>query len=189
MTEPQRERGMSSLKQCTGYLRELGVDDVPHTNKTYLGHLIAVHNKLAAWGCPPDVCLAGLFHSIYGTELFQGFKLGEDRRSELVAIIGARAEKLAYVNCFMDRATLDAAALLACGPYAVRHRESGEMVPLTDAEFDDLCRVHLADYLEQVPRSGSWDYRRDGYRALAERLRGEALADYSRTIALQPAAG
>ena len=37
--------------------------------------------------------------------------------------------------------------------------------------------------LDQLTR----DYRRDGYRTLAERLPGEALEDYRRTIALQPA--
>lgn len=178
---------MAGLKRFTDWLCDLGVDAVPHTKKTYLGHLVAVHNKLAEWGCPEDVCLAGLFHSIYGTELFQGFKLAEDRRDELIALIGERAEKLAYVNCFVDRATLDAPARSTAGPYVVRHRETGEMIELAESDFDDLCRVHLADYLEQVARAGSWNYRREGYRGLAERLRGVALEEYERTLAEEPA--
>lgn len=178
---------MASLKRYTEYLRELGIEEIPHTKKTYLGHLVAVHNKLDGWGCPEHVCLGGLFHSIYGTEKFQGFKLAEDRRGELAELIGERAEKLAYVNCFMDRATLDAAAQAGVAPFQVRHRETGELIPLTEAEFDDLCRVHLADYLEQVPRSGWWDYRREGYRALAEWLLGAALEDYVETISQEQA--
>ena len=98
---------MASLKRYTDFLSELGIDEIPHSEKTYLGHLVAVHNKLAAWEYAEHVCLAGLFHSIYGTEIFQGFKLEEDRRNELLELIGERAEKLAYVNCFVDRATLD----------------------------------------------------------------------------------
>jgi len=34
-----------------------------------------------------------------------------------------------------------------------------------------LCRVHLFDWLEQVPRSRlGWGYRRAAYRQMAERL-------------------
>ena len=174
---------MASLKRYTDFLCELGIEEIPHTEKTYLGHLVAVHNMLADWGCGEDVCLAGLFHSIYGTEIFQGFKLEEDRRDDLVELIGDRAEKLAYVNCFVDRSTLDDAVQTSGDSYTVRQRESGETISLTESEFDDLCRVHLADILEQVARSKSWDYRREGYRALAERLQGAALEDYARTYA------
>lgn len=178
---------MASLKRYTDFLCDLGIEEVPHTQKTYLGHLVAVHNKLADWGCSEDVCLAGLFHSIYGTEIFQGFKLVEERRGELVELIGEPAEKLAYVNCFVDRATLDGAVPTSGESYEVRHRESGEPISLTESEFEDLCRVHLADILEQVPRSKSWNYRRDGYRALAERLQGVALEDFTRTYAQESA--
>jgi monoamine oxidase len=54
----------------------------------------------------------------------------------------------------------------------VRDRLAGAEVPLDREEFDDLCRVHLYDWLEQVPRSQKWDYRRTAYRRLAERLGG-----------------
>jgi hypothetical protein len=44
-------------------------------------------------------------------------------------------------------------------------------------DFDDLCRVHLYDWLEQVPRSRyGWGYRRDAYRKMAARL-GPAAED------------
>lgn len=176
---------MASLQKFTAFLTGLGIEEIPHSSKTYLGHLVAVHHKLAEWDCGEDVCLAGLFHSIYGTEIFQGFKLEIGRRGELAELIGARAERLAWVNCFVDRTTLDEAAQSATGPYVVRHRETGESIELTESEFDDLCRVHLADFLEQVPRSKWWDYRREGYHALAERLRGAAQEDYARTYALE----
>ena len=38
-------------------------------------------------------------------------------------------------------------------------------------DFDDLCRVHLYDWLEQAPRSRfGYGYRREAYRGMAERL-------------------
>ena len=56
------------------------------------------------------------------------------------------------------------------------------------ADFDDLCRVHLYDWLEQVPRSRSgWGLRREAYRRMAERLGGVALEAYDRVFAREPA--
>src|SRR5581483_7506036 len=104
-------------------------------------------------GCDEELCRAGLFHSIYGTEKFQGFKLPLSRRAELVELIGRRAEQLAFWNCYMDRSSLDQSLGQLDEPYLLRHRETGEMMRLTRRELDDLCAVHLFDWLEQAPRS------------------------------------
>ncbi len=167
----------TGLKQFTDYLASVGIDRVAHTNKTYMGHLVALYRLLEANGCSPEVCRAGMFHSIYGTELFQGFKLSVERRPEIRALIGERAECLAYLNCAIDRAVFDRTAEQQTGPYRIRDRLTGEEVELSDADFDDLCRIHLFDWLEQVGRSRKWDYRRAAYRRLAQRLGEEAAYD------------
>src|SRR5438105_15717007 len=102
----------------TDYLVGLGIENVPHTKKTYLGHLIAVYRLMEAHGCSEDACRAGMFHSLYGTERFQGFKIPLERRSDVRALIGDRADRLAYLNCAMDRASFDRA--LAEGTAPVR---------------------------------------------------------------------
>ena len=48
-----------------------GAKEVAHSGRTLLDHLFGVHNLLAEWGAAPKLCLAGLFHSIYGTALPQ----------------------------------------------------------------------------------------------------------------------
>ena len=53
-------------KRMTAFLREVGIEDQPHTGKTYLGHLLAVHRLLEEEGYGTDACRAGLFHSVYG---------------------------------------------------------------------------------------------------------------------------
>ena len=68
-----------------------------------------------------------------------------------------------------------------CGTVSV-----GETVAVSEEDFHDLCVVHLCDWLEQVERSGAWDYRRTGYRDLALRLGGRALERYERTFAEAP---
>jgi len=177
----------SDFKQLTGFLVEMGVEQVPHTHKSYLAHLVAVFRILELQGCPADVCRAGLFHSIYGTERFQGFTLPLERRGEVRTLIGDRAERLAYLNCAMDRASFDHALDQAVEPYRIRDRITGDDVRLARQDFDDLCRVHLFDWLEQVPRSREWEYRRAAYRRMAERLGTRALEGYERVFALEGA--
>jgi hypothetical protein len=168
------------FKRLTDFLIGIGIEQVPHTQKSYLAHLIAVYRDLESVGCPEDVCRAGMFHSIYGTEKFQGFTLSLERRAEVRKLIGDRAERLAYLNCAMDRASFDHALDRADEPYPILDRIIGAQIELARHDFDDLCRVHLIDWLEQVPRSQEWDYRRASYLKMAERLGGPEQESYRR---------
>lgn len=178
-----------NIKRQTDFLVALGVGDVPHTQKTYLAHLVGLHRYMQNLGCWEELCLAGLFHSVYGTERFQGFTLPVERHGEVRELIGERAERLAYLNCAMDRASIDRAVERGTAPYRIIDRLTGEEVELDRADFDDLCRVHLYDLLEQIARLGEWDYRRAPYRRMAERLGPVAVAAYDRVFAQEPAAG
>jgi hypothetical protein len=173
----------NDYKRLTNFLVDFGVENVGHTNKTYMAHLVSVYRLMEAQGCTVELCGAGMFHSIYGTERFQGFKLPLERRPEVRALIGERAERLAYLNCAMDRATLDQALDQAGEPYRIVDRLTGEEVQLSQADFDDLCRIHLFDWLEQAPRSSDWGYRRAAYRGMAERLGPDTVAVYDRVFA------
>lgn len=174
----------AGYKQLTNFLVELGIEKVPHTQKNYLAHLVNVYRLMESAGCSEELCRAGMFHSIYGTQLFQGFKLGLDQRPTVRDLIGARAEKLAYLNCAMQRETFDEATRGTGETYRFTDRITREQVELDRADFDDLCRVHLYDWLEQAPRSEyGWDYRRDAYRRMAQRAGGNALATYERVFA------
>src|SRR5436190_16385778 len=174
----------STYKQMTNFLVSLGTETVAHSNKSFLAHLIGVYNDMRTAGCTEEVCRAGMFHSIYGTELFQKFQLSLERRGEVRALIGDRAERLAYLNCVMDRASLDESVAQGEAPHRVVDRVTGEEVLLSTNDFDDLCRIHLYDWLEQVPRSRlGWTYRREAYRRMAERLGGPAQVAYERVYA------
>jgi hypothetical protein len=175
-------------KKLTNFLVGMGVENIPHTEKSYLAHLIAVYRDLKAFGCGEDVCRAGMFHSIYGTEKFQGFTLPLERRGEVRELIGDRAEHLAYLNCVMDRASFDKAVEEHGERYRFRDRVAGVDVELDKHDFDDLCRVHLIDWLEQVGRSEEWDYRRDAYRAMADRLGEKAVESFERVFGREGAA-
>jgi hypothetical protein len=171
-------------KQMTAFLLEIGIGDQPHTGKTYIGHLLSVYRLMEERECGVDACRAGLFHSVYGTEVFQGFKLPLERRVEVQTLIGERAERLAYLNCALDRQSFDASLDRAKAPYRIRDRLSGDEVSLGEEDFNDLCRIHLYDWLEQVPRSQrGYEYRRFAYRRMAERLGSAAVAAFDRVFA------
>lgn len=170
------------------FLRGLGTEDVPHSgSKGFLAHLVGVSRDLESWGCSQDLTRAGLFHSIYGTELFRRWALPLERRGDVRALIGERAERIAFANCLMDRSTFDA-LLESDGPFRMRNRETGEPIELSREDFDDLVTLHLCDWLEQVARSGEWSYRRDAMRRMADRLGGIAKESYERVYADEPTA-
>lgn len=179
----------SNFKRLIDYLIAQGIDKIGHTNKTYLAHLMGVYKYMEARGCNAELCLAGMFHSIYGTELFQGFKLPLDRRPEVASLIGERAERLAYLNCVMDRTAFDRTVAQGKEPYLFSNRLTGEAIELSAQDFDDLCKVHLYDWLEQVSRSGKWNYRRSGYQGIALRLGGVAEQTYGQVFAAETRGG
>ena len=90
---------MPTFKELTDYLLEVGAGEVTHTEKGYLSHAISVYNDLRKWGWNEELARTGIFHSIYGTELFQRFTLPLERRAEVRGLIGERAEWLCWLNC------------------------------------------------------------------------------------------
>ncbi|MBM3458973.1 MAG: hypothetical protein FJX77_10635 [Armatimonadetes bacterium] len=176
-----------SFQDLTDFLVGLGTDRVPHSQTYFLSHLIGVYRDLKAWGAPEHLALAGLFHSIYGTEAFQGFKISLDRRGEVQALIGADAERIAYLNCALTRESLDG-SVLAGGAPALWDRFEDAPLSLADTEFTDLVTLHLCDRLEQVGRSQNWGLRAEAFQAMAERLGGVALERWQSVFASQTAA-
>jgi hypothetical protein len=68
-----------------------------------LDHLTGTYAVLRAWGQTDVVCLAGLFHSCYGTDAFATALFRADERDAVRAVIGAEAEHLAHVFGLADR--------------------------------------------------------------------------------------
>ena len=81
------------------FLFDLGANTTRHSGRTLFEHLKGVHDLLRDWDNNSHVCLAGLFHSIYGTDVFKHVSL--DDRGKLREMIGDTAEFL--VHCFSTR--------------------------------------------------------------------------------------
>lgn len=176
--EPGFQRAVDTLVKARA-------DRRVHSDGSCLAHLIATCRILESWGCDREVCLAGLFHSVYGTSATDGALAPLAARAELAELLGSRAERLAYLNCAMDRTAFDR-AVAGAAPPGIRDRFSGEDVALSEREFEELGLVHLADWAEQVPRTRRFDDRREAYRALANHLGGQCLETWERVVRDRP---
>ncbi len=98
MIRPEHE---VALKLC------LGADSVGHSGRNLHTHLKGTHDLLEAWGAEDYLCLAGLFHSVYGTRTFrhQCLEATAENRALIRKVIGEKAEFLVYAFCTSDRKT------------------------------------------------------------------------------------
>ena len=177
---------MTSFKELTQYFQQIGADGIRHSSKGYLAHAIGVYNDLKEWGWKEDLARIGLFHSIYGTQLFQGFTLPLEKREEIRGLIGDQAEFVCYLNCALDRPHFDQQFLKPTGPYQILDRFTDQVIDVADEDFNLLCTLHLCDWLEQVARSDAWDYRRTAYHNLAVREGGIGRQRYDAVFAEAP---
>lgn len=72
-------------------------ESIPHSGTTLFNHLYNTFVILKQHGCKSSLCLAGLCHSIYGTEFYERLRI-TDRRV-LQEIIGTEAEDIVYRFC------------------------------------------------------------------------------------------
>ena len=165
----------ATFDQLVEFLTSIDAQKSPHSGTvSHLGHSISVYRDLREWGFDEDVARAGLFHSIYGTSRVRAVSLALERRDELRALIGERAERLAYLNCSIDYETFDAAVEQGKAPFRVIDRLTGEWAELAADDFEDVVKIQLVDRLEQLPRTNEFAFRRESFGRMATRLGSDA---------------
>lgn len=74
-----------------------------HSGQSFFDHLYNTFLLLKSYNLPEEICIAGLFHSIYGTEFYNpNLKINEE---EIKNIIGEKANYL--VKCFSESNRLE----------------------------------------------------------------------------------
>lgn len=175
------------------YISSIVPQALAHTGSSaFDSHLQGVQLILRHWGAPEYISDAGLFHSIYGTEGFQGFKLPLSYRPKVRELIGLQAERLVWIFCMVDRFTFDQTLFQDLSNVTEGGRiellarpELGRFpIPLEgEEEWLDFMELTLADWLEQVEGAAekesslfhwkvgeAWSYRRKAYAKMAEIL-------------------
>ena len=144
--------------------------------RSLLDHLRGTAALLDRWGQPPWLQHAALVHSVYGTEARRRRLIAPARRAEVSALVGERAERIAYLFAVIPRRRLSAGT----------HRWApGAVMPGADREeLDAVLMLHLANLADQAcapDRSpGAW---------LAIAARMAELLEGSPAIALPGFAG
>lgn len=175
------------------YVEQSVPDVLVHTGSAAFDeHLKGVQAVLRYWGAPTYLTNAGLFHSIYGTEGFQGFALPLSERQAIQGLIGPLSEKICFWFCMIDRSTLDRTVFDWDGKiqdpakkFQLQARpELGRFdIVMSKDEWLDFIELTLADWLEQVEGAASkpsdlfrwkkgeaYSYRRLAYRKMSEIL-------------------
>jgi hypothetical protein len=123
---------------------------VKHSGRTLFDHLVGTHALLEKQRAPEYVCLAGLFHSIYGTNAFRHATVPIKGRGLVKILIGEPAERLAYIFCSCDRPPAFVDAVRRGPPYQVTDRRKGEVISLSDEDMYDLLLIEVANLEDQV---------------------------------------
>jgi hypothetical protein len=74
------------------FLRDI-TSKIAHSGTTLFNHLYGTYKILKSHGASETVCLAGLYHSVYGTEFYDQLHID---RNQIKNIIGAEAEQIVY---------------------------------------------------------------------------------------------
>jgi hypothetical protein len=141
----------TSLDERVRVLRSVKTDQIAHSERALLDHLLGTRQMLVDWGARPALCDAGLFHSVYGTEHFAPTPAELSRRPEIQRLIGPEAEQLAWLFCIMRRDSFDE-NLNRAGDFGVRSRINDEWIPLSIDQFHDLVTLTFANTLEAYGR-------------------------------------
>ncbi len=131
-------------------LADLYTDTNPHSGAALLDHLRGTHDLLESWGNVSHVCLAGLFHSIYGTESYRTESVSFEDREKIRHVIGEEAEQLAFLFCVTRRRTFF--ELIGDPRPSLYNRISNLQVEVTPELIRDLIEMQIANYVEFLPR-------------------------------------
>jgi hypothetical protein len=96
---------MNKYSSCISYLLDQKTNLIPHGNKSFFDHLLGTYNLLKKTGQEEDICFAGLFHSIYGNDVFD--KKTETDREKIKDLIGLKAEELVWTFNSTPRTELE----------------------------------------------------------------------------------
>jgi hypothetical protein len=131
------------------YLLAHSADKQAHSGLTLWSHLSGVHDILQRAKQPEYVCIAGLFHSVYGTKSFKPVTIEKSRRAEVAGLIGIEAEALAFAFCELPRPKLFEAALRSKQtPKEINAFAQIGNEPQTQF-YQDLLALECANLLEQ----------------------------------------
>lgn len=149
-------------------LTEYATAQIPHSGGTVFSHLHGTFRLLEAWGASRTLCLAGLYHGIYGTEASPRAVIPLSDRGRVCAAIGGEAEVLVYLFCVGRRPFL---MTLNASDRSIHNRLDGSQIAITEADLRDLIELEVANWVELLPRYSMHDEMLDRFTVAFEMWR------------------
>lgn len=131
------------------FLRQYSADKNPHSTGSLMDHLLGTCEILRQWDASHEICLAGLFHSVYGTESYVERLVGLNLRNDVAKLIGEDAELIAFLFGVMEKETFYDNLRLASKNRSVICRIDGKVLNISERQFIGLCHIILANWFEQ----------------------------------------
>ena len=138
---------MVDIEKTLTRLHELGADKVDHLNGDLAAHLKGTFDVLARWGNREHVCLAGLYHAVYGTDGLEIGVVGLEQRALIAESIGKKAEELVYIYAATDRLFFNQQIAESDRPLH-RDRFTGLESTLSPSLLKGFCELTLANEIE-----------------------------------------
>ena len=129
------------------HLVALGADGFSHVSGSLARHLVETERLLRSFGSRETLCLAGLYHAVYGTDGIRGSLAGLDRRGAIAAIVGAEAEALAYLYGACAREIFHP-RIGTRDQLRFADRFTASEYPISEGSLRDFCELTVANELE-----------------------------------------
>ena len=131
------------------FLVKIGAKEIDHHGRTLFEHLQGTQQLLQEWGNNQTVVLAGLLHSLYGTQEFKEKALSLDERPKVASLIGADAEELVYLFGVANRRGFYTQSDV--GPFCVYCPElEDKQILVSKEQFSALIEIEVANIAEQA---------------------------------------
>jgi len=128
-------------------LIDIGASGFEHLNGSLLKHLEGTYMLLQSWGASNDLCIAGLYHAVYGTSGFGEVLVSESHRDKINRIIGKKPEEITYIYCACDRDFFWPQIWRKDNP-VFRDRFTGQETHLSLEDLQYFCELTVANELE-----------------------------------------
>ena len=130
------------LEDIVKALTHIGAFEMKHSGRHLGDHLLNTMELLYKQGAPEEVCIAGAFHSVYGTNAYINNAIDHSEREKYQDILGKDVERLVYIFSTSNRPE-------GFESGDVLDFKTGEKIDVTDTELLHLRLMEAANLLEQ----------------------------------------
>jgi hypothetical protein len=143
-------------KKLINYLFNKNCHNIKHSHSNFFNHLVGTFNILKKWKQPEHLCIAGMFHNIYGNEYFNPNL--NITREEIKKLIGETAENLVfkYVNCDRNKINNESDSELIILNLA-NSLDQNKLFIIEDNLYDDKFSKIVNDYFKNL----NWTFDRN----------------------------